>query len=401
MHNCGTNRMEKEVRGRFRSEMPVCENWAYFDHAAVGPLPKRAADAIAAWLHQASTQGDVHWPEWSASAASLRSSASELLACDPGEIALIPNTTFGINVVANGFAWKAGDSVVVLGNEFPSNLLPWTLLSDRGVEVRKVSVPESGVIDLDAIAAAMDSTTRIVSISWVGYASGYRVDIAKVCEIAHSKGARLFVDAIQGLGVFGLDVHAIPIDYLAADGHKWMLGPEGAGVLYIRQDRLEELTPIMTGWGSLTAAHLFRGDSMTLKPNASRYEGGSANHVGLIGLNKSLKMLLEFGCHGPHNPVERCVLENAGMIEEGLQRLGANVFRPRVADSSDNSAYCSGILSFEMPGADSIEVRKKLIEARIVLSVRHGRLRVATHAYNDSEDIERLLERLRELQSTV
>lgn len=398
MHNCGTNRMEIVTRERFRSEMPVCEKWAYFDHAAVGPLPKRAANAIGKWLEQASTEGDVHWPEWSAAAASLRNSATELLGCAPSEVALIPNTTFGINVVANGFPWKPGDSVVVLGNEFPSNLLPWTLLADRGVDVRKVAVPDSGVIDLDLLNAAIDSSTRIVTVSWVGYASGYRVDIAKVCELVHAKGARFFVDAIQGLGVFGFDVRQIPVDYLAADGHKWMLGPEGAGLLFIRQDRLEELKPLMTGWGSLTSAHLFRGDGMTLKNNASRYEGGSANHAGLIGLNQSLQLLLELGCHRPQNPVANCVLENASVIEEGLRGLGATVFRAKhEGNAPESDIICSGIVSFEMQGRDSIEVRKQLIDARIVLSVRHGRLRVATHAYNNSDDIDRLLSRLREL----
>lgn len=386
------------VKSSIRQCMPVSQAYAYFDHAAVGPIPQSAADAIQKWAQQSLLHGDVQWPEWAKSASNLRSAARELLNCTTQEIALIPNTTFGINVVASGFRWNAipgvRDSVVVLENEFASNLLPWTALEKRGVEVRKVSVPESGVVALDSIREMVDQTTRIVSVSWVGYFSGYRFDLAKLCELVHAAGAKLFVDAIQGLGVFSLDVQSIPIDFLAADGHKWMLGPEGAGLLYIAERNLPLLEPVMQGWGSIQMAHQFSTSEMTLKPDASRYEGGSANHVGQIGLEKSLRLLLDHGCHKTNNPVAVAVLENAAIIEEGLRSLGGQVFRARQHNNSDQDL--SGILTFTLDGVDPMQVRKRLLQAGIVLSVRHDRLRVAAHAYNDQNDIDRLLNGVRQ-----
>jgi len=381
--------------------MPVSHRYAYFDHAAVGPLPAPAAKAIRTWVDQSLFQGDVCWPEWSAAASRLRISASKLIRCQPSEIALIPNTTFGINIVAQGYRWsgsKGTDSVVVLENEFSSNLLPWLALEQKGVEVRKVPVSESGVVSLDSIREAIDATTRLVAVSWVGYFSGFRIDLAKLCEMVHSAGAQLFVDAIQGLGVFSLDTQQIPIDYLAADGHKWMLGPEGAGLLFIRQQNLEKLEPMMLGWGSLQMAGNFQTANMLLKNDASRYEGGSANHAGLIGFSESLAILLDHGCNQPVNPIAAAVLENAAKIEVGLKSVGANCYRAR---SDQNSAEeLTGIVTFELPGVDPTDLRSRLLTDEIVLSVRHGRLRVATHAYNNQEDIDRLVSAVRKNKTT-
>ena len=380
------------VRASFRDLMPVSKRYAYFDHAAVGPIPSPAALAIQKWTDQSLFSGDVQWPEWSAAAGRLRVSATKLLGCQLSEIALIPNTTFGINMVAQGYRWndaRSTESVVVLSNEFSSNLLPWLALERRGVEVRKVPVDDSGLVSLDAIRCAIDETTRLVAVSWIGYFSGFRIDLAKLCEMVHQAGAQLFVDAIQALGVFSINVQEIPIDYLAADGHKWMLGPEGAGLLFIRHENLDRLEPLMQGWGSLQMAGHFQTTNMVIKNDASRYEGGSANHVGLIGLGESLQVLLDHGCNQVNNPIATAVLENAACIEDGLKSAGANVFRARSSAKSD--CDLSGILTFEMPGADPNELRRRLLQEEIVLSVRHGRLRVATHAYNNQEDIHRLV----------
>ncbi len=386
------NAPKSQARQTLRELMPVSKRYAYFDHAAVGPIPRPTAQAIQKWTDQSLFQGDVCWPEWSAGAARLRISAAELLDCQSGEIALIPNTTFGINMIAQGYRWDGSpraESVVVLSNEFSSNLLPWLALERRGVEVRRVPVDESGVVSLNAICDAIDGTTRLVAVSWVGYFSGFRIDLAKLCERVHYAGAQLFVDAIQGLGVFSLNTREIPIDYLAADGHKWMLGPEGAGLLFIRQKNLERLEPLMQGWGSLQMAGQFQTSNMVLKNDASRYEGGSANHIGQLGLAESLQMLLDHGCHLADNPIAYAVLENAANIEEGLKSIGANVFRARSSVQSENEL--SGIVTFELAGVDPNELRRHLIQEEIVVSVRHGRLRVATHAYNDREDIQRLI----------
>ncbi|MEI8212573.1 MAG: aminotransferase class V-fold PLP-dependent enzyme [Planctomycetota bacterium] len=385
-----TGSMKNQVRENFRSQMPVANAWAYFDHAAVGPLPFRSSQAIQQWAQAACEDGDVRWPEWAAAATQLRSLACQLFHGSRDEVALIPNTTFGVNIVAHCFPWKTGDSVVLLENEFPSNMLPWLDLVERGVEVRKVPTAPDGSVSLDRIRATMDQSTRLVSISWVGYSTGYRVDLAKVCTMVHEAGAKLFVDAIQGLGVFSLNTQEIPIDFAAADGHKWMLGPEGAGLLYIRRSNLESLRPMMTGWGSIESSHEFKSDGAIIKKNASRYEGGSANHVGQIGFSESLQLLLELGCHEDDNNVARAILENADHVREELQRSGAKLTYPRPPQADSIHGHGSGIVSFDVPDHDPLLLRKRLMSAGVVLSVRHHHLRVATHAYNDSSDIERL-----------
>jgi cysteine desulfurase / selenocysteine lyase len=387
-----------EARRLLRTEIKAAESWAYFDHSAVSPLPTSTANAIRTFATQAETNGDWEWPEWASLANRLRSNASKLLHCKSSEIALIPNTTFGINLVALGFRWNSHQgtppNVVVLENEFSSNLLPWTGLRRLGVEVRQVSVDPDGVVDLNRIRDAIDSRTQIVSASWVGYISGYRLDLAKLCDMVHERGAKLFVDAIQGLGVFPCDLSSIPIDFLAADGHKWLLGPEGAGILFVRENNLDSVHPMMLGWGSLQSAHSFDNKVMTLKNDASVFEGGSANHAGQLGLERSMQLLLELGSHDPDSPVASAVLENADQIEEELRKIGANVYRDKEL-AEKRGSFLSGIVAFEMPNREPQQIRTKLIHEKVMLSVRHGRLRVATHAYNDEKDIQRLIDGIR------
>jgi cysteine desulfurase/selenocysteine lyase len=377
-------RMEKA----FRDQMTVAKSWAYFDHAAVCPIPQRAAEAMRTWVDQATRDGDVPWLQWSRKANAVRTLATRLLNCKSNEIALVPNTTYGVNIVAMGFPWRAGDSLVIPENEYPSNLLPWKGLERHGVEVRTVPVDGSGQIDLLRIRRAIDQTTRLVSVSWVGYATGYRTHLGELCDVVHRAGAKLFVDAIQGLGVFPLDTRDVPIDYAAADGHKWMLGPEGAGLLFIRESNLEELEPIMVGWNSVEASYEFHADAKRIKKDASRYEGGAANLVGLIGLAESLALLLELREGGTANLVAMKVLENASKVRDAIRAAGGELNYPEPTTWDDPTA--SGIVNFHMRGKDSAEVRAKLIQAGVVLSVRHGNLRVATHAYNNQDDIDRL-----------
>lgn len=387
------------MKKAFRDQMPVTKSLAYLDHAAVSPIPQRTAQAMREWIDQASQQGDVPWLDWSRRANRVRDLASQILHCKTHEIALVPNTTYGINIVAMGFPWREGDSMVLPENEYASNKLPWKSLERLGVDVRTVPVDPSGILDIDRIAQAIDATTRLVSVSWVGYASGYRANLCDLCERVHRAGAKLFVDAIQGLGVFTLDTRDIPIDYAAADGHKWMLGPEGAGLLYIRETNIEQLAPIMIGWNSVQASHEFHADSSRLKKDASRYEGGSANLVGLIGLSESLSMLLEFGSGQLHNPLAapalgNAVLENAAIVRDAIQSVGGTLagYQPESWDAPT----ASGIVSFELPGKDPAHVRKTLLSAGVILSVRHGKLRAATHAYNNEDDIDRFRCALRE-----
>jgi selenocysteine lyase/cysteine desulfurase len=377
--------------GTLREQMPVAADWAYFDHAAVAPLPRPAVIAIQRWMTESAESGDVLWPSWNAEIELCRRSAAELIGAEPAEIALVPNTTFGIGLVAEGFAWEPGDEVLVPANEFPSNLYPWRNLERRGVRLKTLEPGPQGRLDLDRLADAIGPRTRIVSLSWVGFASGFRIDVAAVAKVCHDRGALFFLDAIQGMGVFPLDVRREGVDFLAADGHKWMLGPEGAGIFFVRRELLDRLAPLNVGWNSVGGAGSFRADEMRLKESAGRYEGGTLNMAGFIGLSASLKLLRERGLTTETSAVADRVLKITDFACERLTSIGAEIFSPREFEYEK-----SGIVSFSLPGLDPAEMRKECLDARVVLSVREGRLRIAPHAYNDEADVERLIAALRD-----
>src|SRR3954447_20390806 len=204
-----------ETRERLRSLMPAAKRFAYFDHAAMSPLPQPAADALQKWLKEAVEFGTPSWGDWVKGVERMRATAAQMIGANPDEIALVGNTTAGISLVAEGFPWNPGDNVVTLADEFPSNLYPWMNLADRGVETRRVPTDVSGRLDLDQFRNAMDARTRSVSLSWIGFATGYRHDLARIGSLAHERGALLLVDAIQGLGAFPLDVNEYEIDFMA------------------------------------------------------------------------------------------------------------------------------------------------------------------------------------------
>jgi cysteine desulfurase / selenocysteine lyase len=378
------------VGSRFRAAMPIAERVAYFDHAAVAPLPAPTRDAIANWLHQATEEGDLAWSGWSRRIEQVRHRAATLIHADPEEIALVPNTTSGISLVAEGFPWQSGDNVVTLANEFPSNQYPWMNLASRGVELRRVEAP-GGLVDLQRLEDACDAKTRILTVSWVGFATGWRIDPRQVAAICQRRGCLFFLDAIQGLGLFPLDVRAAGVDFLAADGHKWMLGPEGAGLLFIRRDHLPRLRPLLVGWNSVVQGSDYARIELNLRPTAARYEGGSQNMVGFIGLGASLDLLASLGL-GPHDsPVADQVLAITDQACHGLQELGGKLLAPRIGP------HRSGIVTFTFPGRDSQDIRQRLETAGIIARCRAGGVRISPHGYATADEVGRLLAELRNI----
>jgi len=373
-----------------RRAMPVARNWAYFDHAAVAPLSEPARAAMAAWGQDMTDNGDTGWLDWSAQMHGTRQLGSELLKCDPAEIALVRNTTEGINFVAEGFPWRAGDNLVTLADEFPSNQYPWMNLASRGVNCRRVATVD-GQVDLATIEQACDARTRLIAVSWVNYAHGWRNDLDALAELTQRRGAYLFVDAIQALGVFPLDVRQTRVDFLAADGHKWLLGPEGAGLSYVRREHLELLRPLGLGWNSVRQGNDYSRIELNVKDSAARYEGGSYNVVGLLGLRASMELLSRYGTER----LSHRLLAITDDACERLQRCGATIASHRAADRA------SGIVAFELPGKNSLAVKKALLDHRVALGCRAGRLRISPHAYTNSDDLEQLIEALKHVAATV
>jgi selenocysteine lyase/cysteine desulfurase len=377
------------VRQRLRAQMPAAERWAYFDHAAMSPLPRPASDAIQSWLTEAVEIGNPVWPEWVKKVEEMRAGAARLIGARPEEIALVNNTTHGISLVAEGIDWRRGDNVVTLADEFPSNVYPWLNLEVRGVETRRVRTDISGRLELDQLAAACDERTRVVTVSWIGFATGYRHDVRQIASLAHDRGALLFVDAIQGLGAFPLDVNELGIDFLAADGHKWLLGPEGAGIAYIRREHLDRLRPLGVGWHSVPTGQDYTHIELNLRPAAARYEGGSQNNAGMLALGASMRMLAELGI----DAVAASILDISERACERLAQIGAKIISDRRPDHRGGEQR-SGIVAFELPGRDPMAVKRHALRQNVVFGCRAGRLRISPHAYNNEADLDRLIEAL-------
>ena len=370
----------EETRRRFRAQMPVAEKWAYLDHAAVAAITAPAAAAMKRNIAQALEEGDTAWPEWTRQLRDMRASAAQLIGAHPDEIALMPNTTAGITLVAEGLDWRSGDNIVTLADEYPSNLYPWMNQAHRGIETRFVPTA-NGRVDYDQLADYCDERTRIITVSWVAFSNGCRRDLKTIAEIAARRGALFFVDAIQGLGAFPLDVRQTPIDFLAADGHKWMLGPEGAGIAYIRRDRLATLRAVGVGAHSVVHDHDYTHIELNLKTTAARYEGGSINVPGMVGLGASLDLLQSLGIEN----IAEALLDITDYACTELAKLGLRIISPREGDER------SGIVSFEFPSADLAAVRRHCHAQGVALAARAGRLRISPHGYNTHDDIERLI----------
>jgi cysteine desulfurase/selenocysteine lyase len=230
------------------------------------------------------------------------------------------------------------------------------------------------------LVAAIDASTRLVTISHVEFASGFRNDLDSLSELCQARGIALFVDAIQGLGPLVLDVRRTPVDFLAADGHKWLLGPEGAGILYVRRDWIERLRPLGVGWHSVVASYNAPGVDFTLKPTAERWEGGSFNMPGLQALGASLDLLLEIGI----DTVSERILDRAEAVRALARSAGWQVF------GSTRPEDLSGIVALERPGVDLDAAVRHLRTAGVAVACRRGRLRISPHVYNDDDDLERL-----------
>lgn len=361
---------------------PVVQRLKYLNHAAVAPLPRVAAEAIQYYATDAMEWGSFHYPEWMAACEGIRTELSTMIGCVPGEVAMVKNTSEGIATVQMGFPWRAGDVVVAFEEEFPANYYCWKLLEQQhGCQLRWLSIYDP----LEKIEEACRGA-RLLAISWVNYLSGYRVDLSGIGEICRRHGVFYFVDAIQGLGAFPLDVKACGIHALAADGHKWLLGPEGWGVLYIDRDWQDQIFPVEFGWTTVKNWADYASRDMTLRTDAGRYEPGTLNVVGSFGLRASMRLLNEVGqgFTGPR------ILRLADRLGEGLLTLGCELMRPREGERS------SGIVSFRHPRVDSQRIFAHLKANRVTSAPRQGWVRFSPHFYYDEAAMEEVVGHVRE-----
>lgn len=364
----------------FRSQFPVTASWAFLDHAAVSPLPTLAVTALHNYAASLAANGVAAVGEWVRRLKYVRGLAAKLIAADPDDVYFVPNTTHGICVIAEGFPWHTGDNVVLAAEEYPANQYPWMNLAHRGVEVR--AIPSYGNrIRIDDLRNAMDARTRVLTVSAVEFASGFRHDLNAIGELCRKQGVFFFVDAIQGLGVFPIDVQKTPIDALSADGHKWLLGPEGAGIGYIRREWVEKLHPFGVGAFSVLNPLAFSTIDFRLKPHAGRFEGGAMNVPGISAMGASIELLLNAGIENVRNRV----LELTDYLCDNALSRGWQVF------SSREESEKSGIVSLVHPRLPPDELVNRGRAAGVIVNNRAGRVRVSPHAYNTPDELDRLL----------
>jgi len=368
---------------KIREQFPITKNKAFMNHAGQSPLPKPVADAVRKYVNDFSNFGTTSI-EWNDDGKPL---FAKLISAKPEEIALIENTSVGLNIAANVLNYPSGSKIVTTDLEYPSVVYPW-LGKSLGVKVHYVKNVD-GKILLQDVEKAVDDNTVAVAVSHVEYANGFRHNLRALSEIAHEHGALLIVDAIQSAGAMQIDAKRDDTDFLMSACYKWLLSPPGAGYLYVKEELIEKFEPPFVGWASVKPEVFETIDfwdiwNLRLSETASRFEVGSPSFMSLAGATEALKMLLNIGIEN----VERKILKLTGHLIDAVEDLGLKLQTPE-------ELHCrSGIVNFKIDKPQ--EVAEKLKYKGIVISARSHGIRVSPHFYNTEEEIDKLVEEIKQ-----
>jgi cysteine desulfurase / selenocysteine lyase len=369
---------------------------AYLNYAGIGRVRAAARAAMHAAVDEVLAHGAARYGQFFAARESIRSAATRLLECDLDEVALVPNTSSGLQLVADGLDWRPGDEVVVFDRDFPANVQPWRRLVERGVALRWVPM-RSGGYEIADVAARVGPATRLIAVSYVNFLTGFRIDLDAVCTLAQQVGALVCVDAVQGLGVMPLSVRRTPVDFVAAGGHKWLCGPPGTGLFYCRRRRLDQLDRAPLGWFGYDRSQdmLVRGEEghfvydLPPRPAARRFEGGMPNLHGMVGFAAALGELDSVGLAA----VSARVHSLRRRLGEGLCELGYAVLGP-----ADEAAR-SGIVT--VATSDARGLQQALTTAGCAVACPDGKVRLSPHYWTSDEEIEVLLDAMRSAPASV
>jgi selenocysteine lyase/cysteine desulfurase len=369
-----------------RREFPVVGQKVYLAHAAVCPLPACVVRAVSAYVEKAGQVGQFEYLHRSAENGA-RELSGQMLGCEPAEIAFVASTSAGVSQVAAGLDWKTGDQVIIADGDFPSNVYPWLNLQRLGVQVRLIPRRISGLIGWEDVAEHLTERTRLVSLSSIHFATGAPLDVDGIGRQLQARGILFCVDAIQSLGA--VPTSAAHVDFLIADAHKWLLGPQGIGVLYVRRACWDRLNPVLTGWKSVQASKDFSTLRLEFADSARRYEPGSLNALGIVGLHAALALLQGIGTPA----IAARLRDLRGQLLAGLNERGYEIVGSAAAD------WPTGITSFRPAAGDVLALYRRLGDAGLVVSLRDDPLgnrciRVSPHFYNTEAEIQALLGQL-------
>jgi len=376
---------DKKLFEIYRDEFPVTKDYVYLDHAGVAPVSLRGKRAVEKFLSEATESGMFNYKQWMDRVEEVRRSCAILTGAEPEEIAFVKNTSQGISIVAEGLDWKEGDNLLICEKDFPSNIYPWLNLKRKGVEIRVVPSQNERIL-LEDIELLIDSRTKLLTVSSVNFSSGFKIDLEVVGRLCKGKGILFFVDAIQSLGVIPMDVNEFKIDFLAADGHKWLLSPEGTGIFYCRKELAPRINPPLIGWKSIINESDYDHVDFRLKTNALRFEEGSLNVMGIYALGAAIDLLVEVGI----DRIQARVIELGDLIIREAEKRDFQVRTPKSKEER------GGIISI-IGNFDPIKVKDKLKEEGILVNVRGGAIRISPHFYNTEYEVLRLFNAIDEV----
>ena len=369
-----------------RSLFPVTKKYIYMNHAAVSPLSVRVRDAMNALIEDQTQNGSVNYTDWLDTYERARRSAARLVNSRPHEIAFTQNTSAGLSAIANGIDWREGDNVVLCNVEFPANVYPWMRLGEeRGIRM-KLAEERDGRIDAEELLSLVDDRTRVVAVSWVQFASGFRSDLGRIGRFCRERGTLFVVDAIQGLGGLKLDVERDFVDAFAADAHKYLLGPEGMALLYVSDRVIDRIRPTVVGWTSVKNYEEHLDYELTYREGAGRFECGSINTAGVYGLGAAIDLLLELG----PEIIEEYLLDLSDFLASRLTSRGYRVV------SSRRRGETSAIVCCTHERHSPKDLHRLLLSRNIMTAPRANRLRISPHFYNTREEVDALIAALPE-----
>ncbi|HKQ76332.1 MAG TPA: aminotransferase class V-fold PLP-dependent enzyme [Blastocatellia bacterium] len=374
--------MNHEIRKLF----PVTQNYVYLNHAAVCPISIPVYDRMQRHTRDLLENGAVHFRDWLAAVKQTRDLAARLINASPDEIAFAPNTSAGLSMIANGIDWRAGDNIVTADCEFPANVIPWMRIKrEFGVEVRMAHERDCR-LETEEILTLIDDRTRVVALSFVEFASGFRNNLAEIGRYCRDREVLFVVDAIQGLGALKLDVEACAIDALSADAHKFLLGPDGVSLFYLSRRAMERVKPTLVGWLSVNNPEDYLNYDQPYASNAKRFESGALNTAGVVGLGAALELFLQIGVE----KIESHLLDLGDYLCERLrERLVDRGYR---VASSRRDGEKSAVICLRHEKYSAHQLYHLLNDCRIITTPRLGRLRISPHFYNIREEIDRLIE---------
>ena len=371
------------MNDQLRALFPVTARFNYLNHAAVSAPPTPTINAIQRYLADVSQNGSVNFKDWLATKERTRRLLAEILGAQPEQVAFMRNTSDGLSTVANGLKWRPGDNLVTFRNEFPSNIYPWLRLRDAaGVEVRMCE-ERDGRIDLEELISSIDERTRVVAISHVQYASGFRADLQRLGRAAREHDALLVVDVIQSLGVIPLNVESELVDVAAGACHKWLLTPEGVGYLYLSDRARSRIQPTLVGWVSVPNPDDYNNFQQGWNAGTLAWETGTGP-TGLIhGLEESLKLLTQVGIKNIQEHLE-------GLTDHLCDRLQDSAFE--IVSSRRPEEKSQTVCIRARSGFTPMNLYSHLMKEKIVTAPRGDRLRISPHLFNTLDEIDDLIE---------